>query len=127
MHKCPRTPRTAIATAAALAPSTWVASLAPTARVPTAARASGFLRPSAQRLATGLPTTIATSLRRVDGRRRAPVPIVRCVCVCVHNLLIVTNQPGHAHGLGGGTPRLTSLVEPSFSCLKVGSRCALLS
>ena len=126
MHKCPRTPRTAIATAAALAPSTWVASLAPTARVPTAARASGFLRPSAQRLATGLPTDDCYDGGPGSEFRARPGTNSK-VCVCVHNLLIVTNQPGHAHGLGGGTPRLTSLVEPFFSCLKVGSRCALLS
>jgi hypothetical protein len=53
-----------------------------------------------------LPTTIATTA--APARSSAPGPGTNSkVCVCVHNLLIVTNQPGHAHGLGGAIPRLT--------------------
>ena len=73
--ECPRTPRTAIATPAAL----WrrvprlpaLHQSAPTARAPTAARASRLLHPSAPRRATGLPTPIAKSRRR---RPRLGVP-----------------------------------------------------
>ena len=113
MHKCPRTPRTAIATAAALAPSTWVASLAPTARVPTAARASGFLRPSAQRLATGLPTDDCYDGGPGSEFRARPGTNSK-VCVCVHNLLIVNQSTWACPWPGGGHSKVDFLGRTLF-------------
>ena len=61
---------------------------APTARAPTAARASRLLHPSAPRRATGLPTPIAKSRRRRPRLGVPPGPGSNSVNkVCVQSLM----------------------------------------